>query len=283
MNNIISASLYEEKAIKMMNSKDLIELADHFHNFLCFVRSLEVKEEAFIKIIEIIKPYQDRLITHTEKKNKKPYVILKGKKAITGFLWLIWPHTGNGDERMKELEAQWKIMNLTMRRTNSGDRLTPEKIDWLMQHIENKFSYCSKILENRYLKILLINNSTIDFNSFVLTRRLSTGELDDAVILTYPRPMFPYHQEMTLYHELGHILHIRLTDSSDKIPKCFQDGIHCPDKDPKEIFAEYFSASALFGTGLEAENQLSDMHKNNRSSSEYFFNLLINRSHFLEI
>jgi len=280
MNNINKSNIYEEKVIKMMNSKDLIELADHFHDFLDFVRSLKDKEEIFEKVIEILEPYQNNLIS---KKDKKPYVILKGKKAITGFLWLIWPHTGSGDERMKELEDQWKIMRLTMRRTSSNNRLTPEKIDFLMQHIESKFSYCSKILGNRQLKILLINNSTIDFNSFVFTRRLSTGKLDDAVILTYPRPMFPYHQETTLYHELGHILHIRLTNSSDKIPKCFQNGIHCPDKDPREIFAEYFSASALFGSGLEAENELSDLHKKNRASSEWFFNSLINQTSLFEI
>lgn len=221
MSNKIGINLYEEIALKMMNSKDLIEFADYLQGFLCYIKSSKNKEECFEEIIEIIKPYYER---YTANKEGNHHIILKSKKAITCFLWLIWPHIGKPEERFEALDAQCNTIRLMVRTPFSKERLEPGVINSLMGKVEEKYSFCSKILRGRCLKILLLNNSHGLFNSFILSQMLPSGKRDDAIVIPYAKPGFPCSQMLSFGHELGHILHLRITGIPETPPKSFQIG-----------------------------------------------------------
>ena len=279
MNNKIDVNHYEEIALRMINSRDLIELADYLQGFLYSIKSSKNKEEFFDEIIEIIKPYYER---YTANKEKNHHIILKNKKAITCFLWLIWPHVGSSEERFEALDSQCNTIRLMVRKPFSKERLESDVIDSIIGKVEEKYSFCSKILRGRCLKILLLNNSHGLFNSFVLSQLLPSGKLDDAIVIPYAKPGFPCSQTLSLIHELGHILHLRLTGKPDTPPKSFHiiqeamflSSIGIPNEQICEIYADCFAFATSRNSPLEDESVLKNAHENDKEILEMYFSTL---------
>ena len=276
MNDKITTNPYNEMALKMMNSRDLIELTDYLQGFLYYIESLKNKKEAFDEIVEIIKPYYER---YTVNKEKSSHIILKGKKSIICFLWLVWPHIGSSEERFEALDAQCNAIRLTIRKPLLKERLEPDTIDELMRKVEDKYSFGFKILRGHCLKILLIDNSHGLFNSFVISQMLPSGRLDDAIVIPCIKPDFPCSQMLSLVHELGHILHLRLTGETITPPENFRliqeimfyASIGFPGEKLCEIFADCFAFAAVRNSPLENESVLKDIHENDKKILEMYF------------
>ena len=181
-------------------------------------------------------------------------------------------------KRFEELEKQSYTIRLLVRKPFSEERLDIDAIDKIMRAVDEKFLY-SNILRRDCLKILLLNNSHGMFNSFVLSQVLPSGRRDDAIVMPYKNPAFPYSQKVSLFHELEHILHLRLTGTDHELPENFRGiqeimfygSLDAAKEEICEIYADCFAFAAVCDTPLENESVLKNAHENDKKILEKYF------------
>lgn len=232
------------------DSKCLLELADHLDVFLDKLQ----KENNPMHRYETF--YQS-LLYHSSRFNELGYQVFLGNSIATPFLLTNWLLYDTGEDNYQHLRnLADKIRSLFEPSMAIG--ISEERIHQLMAHIEQRFGYCSSVLKDRPLRIIVTDDGFKEGNSLVMSLQIM-GEVDymerkDAVILT--RPKDNISPEFVFLHELGHILHLRLTQRYDIftppssfdfiINQMFSKSIDKPDSIKAELFAECFAMAALY-------------------------------------
>ena len=255
--------------ISMMDSADLQELLVNLEKYILSYDRTTKKYEAYDKLNSVISFYNDYLTVVADK-----YFILKGKDSLRRFLWQIWSDTGC--LFTENIEKRIKIIRFIIALPGYKN-LMPKTARSLLQHIENKFSYCSKIFQEQYLKMLL-------FNYFpVLFKELPAKITSDKETLTPQNVELPRDQALALFRDFGNILYIRVTGAHDNKPDKFwmleqalsYAGMDFYNKTNLEIFTTCFIFTVIRGTNLEKENGLHVLSETNKDILEQYFQKLI--------
>lgn len=270
-----------EQGKKTLNSKDLIELTEHLRYYLYLLQRTRSSAIAFDDFDEILTVYNKYYIPD---KYKKPYFVLEEKESVSRLLYLIWPRCGHSEKRIIELWKRYEIIRFVINKPGY-DGLTQKVVRPLLQHIENKFSFCSKFLSDEYIRVLLANNS-LAFKSLFSLETTTPDKKDDTVIFDISKPDFASMQALNLLHDLGHILHIHLTRDLKEMPENYRAmeyimlrlGFGYRDTPDCEVFANCFALVAVLGTALEDASELSVMKKDDKDLLEQYFRMLLDPS-----
>lgn len=271
-----SKNFIDKSISKILESKSLRELADNLDQFLNYLKKEENKfyyiSDLYDKVRQIFIPFENL---------NEPYIIFKDEKAVLLYLYLSWNDDLFHSGAITTLNG---IIRFLRENTVSpqGPQLSSREIDNMLNHLERRFQF-KKLALGDTLFIALLNDTHIEFNSFYLTNN-SDNIIRDAVFLTHPRHHFGCPQQHTLLHEIGHLLHIRTTNTIDCIPASFQiiqkimfaQSFCYSAETVSEVFADCFSLAATINTDLEQSNPLNPIHPEDKMILYNYFALLIN-------
>ncbi len=250
------------------DSKCLLELADHLDVFLDKLQ----KENNPMHRYE---SFYQSLLYHLSRFNELGYQVFLGNSIAAPFLLTNWLLYDTGEDNYQHLRnLADKIRSLFEPSMAIG--ISEERVHQLMAHVEQRFGYCSSVLKDRPLRIIVSDDGFKEGNSLVMSLQI-TGEVDyterkDIVILT--RPKDNISPEFVFLHELGHMLHLRLTQRYDIftppssfdfiINQIFSKSIDKPDGIKAELFAECFAMAALYNSKYsqyDYADYIKDEHK----------------------
>lgn len=246
--------IHENVFYDLMESSNLLELADKLEVFLKYMKSQHNDNnlyEAFYK----------ELLFSTSFSNE-PYQVFQNEDIAAPYLLSNWFLCDSGKDNYAFFE---QILHMTRQQFSSsnatGARIAAEKIPELMDLVEQKFGYVSNVLKDRRLPILIVDEICTSGNSVTIGNCIigvddKLSQPKDIVIAS--RMKDDTAPEFAFLHELGHILHIRLTHqyrdweppkSFDVIQQhMFKRLAGRPKQLWAECFADCFAISALYGT-----------------------------------
>lgn len=256
----------------LFRSKSFFDLADNLERFLDAARQKG-------NDIHFYKQHYDVLLK-LYNISKSPYEIFCNEGIVVPYLITNWSLRDYGKDNAICIKA---LINQT-RETFAppiGSVICEDMIHVLMNHVDHKYNYCSKVLHCRPLRIIIANETYKKGNSLFeayeyYNRDLSLAQRD-LVILTHVQDE-KVTPEYAFLHELGHILHLRLTGqyTAWQPPSSFdilQQAIFSKAESAAisaELFAECFAIATLYNTEyshFDPYDQIKDDHK--RLISEY--------------
>ena len=246
--------IHENVFHDLMESSNLLELADKFEVFLKYMKSQHNDNKLY-------EAFYKELLFSTSFSNE-PYQVFQNKDIAAPYLLSNWFLCDSGIDNYAFFE---QILHMTRQQFFSsnapGVRIAAEMIPELMDLVEQKFGYVSNVLKDRRLPILVVDEICTLGNS--LTMGNCIMGVDDKLsqpkdIVIASRMKDDTAPEFAFLHELGHILHIRLTHqyrnweppkSFDAIQQhMFKRLLYQPKKLWAECFADCFAIASLYGT-----------------------------------
>lgn len=216
---------------------------------------------------------------------KTDYILTIPEEESTLYYLLLHFSPGQGyDTTKKLLEACIQTIEDTLIEPQ-GERLTEDDIMDALKILEEKYSYGSYLLFDMPLPILMMEYSYSELMLAYLSRRTEKDTLEDAMIIFYGHDDCEISQKHALLHEFGHVLHSRITGTSDTIPESF----HKIGKEvcieyerlsltgQAELFAECFSIAAANSDPEYMDNSLSLSDEAIEKLEKYFSELITMR------
>jgi len=171
---------------------------------------------------------------------------------------------------------------------STSPHISEENVHKLMALVDQKYNYCSKVLREKTLNILIVEDTCVDGNSLFMAydgdafeREISANK--DIVILSRVRD--DVYPEYAFLHELGHILHLRLTQeyhdwmppkSFDFLQKImFKSLVNKPQSVWAECFADCFAIAALHRTVYEGYDCYPNVSGFSRQLIEMYIRVLM--------
>jgi len=234
-----------------LDSDNLYELADHLESLIKHLKSVENKMKIIDECYSLLSDecfYEGEAAGHFIK-------IFSVKDSIPEFLYNHWTFSDTAEENFVRLESiVHKIRNYMI--APKAPRISDRTICDLVDLVERKFQYGTKVLKEHPVKILKINQTYKGWGCYYIAGT-SNGEIaKDAIIMTCPNnPEAP--QEFGFIHELGHRLHTSLTYQTFVPPAsfaCFREYLPEPiqdDRSMSEHFANFFAIAALNNSPYE--------------------------------
>ena len=239
---------------KLYKCENLFNLSSYLEELLAATHSVPNRNEILQEIYSEV--LLNKLINP-----EKSYNVYKHNKSVVCYLMQYWIFRKT---YMENAEYLFKIIN-----TIQQEMIEPQKknisiksIHRLMEAAEKRFKFCSKVLYSKPLDILIINHSHTYWNGIYSSAMINDCEIKDTIILPYLRYEVDFPQEFIFLHELGHVLHTRITKISMTPPDSFNMVINrmfptlqdAPNNQKAELFADCFAISVLCGSDLKQYN-----------------------------
>lgn len=184
-------------------------------------------------------------------KDDRPYSVKQGNDWVPTYLLHMWSLQRSVEENtLYWYEMADEIKQEYVKVKEPG--ITEQQVHAVMEHVEKRYGFCSNVLRDKPIDILLLPNKHIGRNSqYGSLINLSKPKSDVIVMLSMVDE--GNHPEAVLLHELGHALHTRLTGKHQRTPKsfeCVQKKMYvalegCPAAEWCEYFADSFAIAAL--------------------------------------
>jgi len=267
-NTIIKADLgvkfdYE----RIMESVNLHELADNLEYFVEYAKTTPDKKTALSNLYKYIftfKMHLEELDDYDDDEGYDPWMIFDSNLAVNIYLEFHWPYGKEVDKAIKRLDGLVHEIRDSII-IPQGTILSSIEIEQIMDFLETKYSFCSKLLSHMPLHIVSLEHSCKYCHSFYLSDISEHGFEKDILILTHTHDKYNMPQEYTLLHELGHLLHTRTMEKPDTVPASFKTVmeevfIDEMNATPREI-AEIFANSFAFAASKDSKYEHSDFGK----------------------
>ena len=195
-----------------MEQQNMRMLADYI-DLLCQNISIHKIDNSALKIIfeEIEQGYT---------RPKEGYSLLQGTDAVAAFLLNNWTFRESIEENLDNLS----VLSTVIRNTfivPSGRQITERSILTMLTLADDRFSILKRFLLHNPIDILLVNNTCRYANALYYFNSNPRAKIKDNIVLTWDADdkVCP---EFAFLHELGHMVHTRITQKSFVAPKSFE-------------------------------------------------------------
>jgi len=244
--NILIDAIVEENDFKVLEEK--------LGLFLAFIEDLEKSEQKIEAVDAIKKLFMEIQLRISY--GKVPYHISLNQDIILPLLYLHIDDKKRALPKLKYIIYTMKNFRRLYLAEPQGKRITESKIIDLMDWAEKKYQVCTKILKKDTLQIMLMNHSfnpDLEWTNASVAMQMKNRKMKDGIFCTYFSnnnidPVFPF------FHELGHIIHGRITEKEFTVPSSFMRLIQDPlfeivrdmtEEDMYEVFAEFFAIAIM--------------------------------------
>lgn len=252
--------MLEEHIFHICNCDSLFSLADNLESFLHYLDSTKNKKKALQALFQQINVHN----FYSEFEEHSSCRIYNAKASVLKYLTNYWQYNSaaNKDvERLCSIIKQIRESFVNMER----HLMAAEMINNLFALADEKYNFTNRVLSEKKVDVLLIENTHKEWNSFY-SAVVNPGEevLYDSIILS----SIPFNsissQEFCFMHELGHLLHTRITMKIEKAPKSFEQLLttmhpssnHISDSTNVELFANCFAGAVLYDTEYGSHDML---------------------------
>ncbi|MDR1631137.1 MAG: hypothetical protein LBS36_13135 [Oscillospiraceae bacterium] len=237
----------ENKSLdSFFTSKTLLELADNLEVFLEYA-SLNNNDN------NLYERYYRELMFY--KPRATPFKIFKEDNIAFPYLLTNWALHERGEDNYKNINDIIKTTREIFF-PSSDPVIQEERILEMMKLVDSKYGYCSKVLREKPLDIIINEEGCKKGNSLFMTLDINGLINNDLIICSCVQEQI--YPEYAFLHEAGHVLHLRLTQkyqgyvppkSFDFIQQAmFKPLANRPKSEWAECFAECFAIAALYGT-----------------------------------
>ena len=269
---------YEQAINAVISSRNLAELAINLDEFLQCLSLAPKKTKAFIKLRQNV---ESEILRNIISMPYAPYSVFSSRPAVLMHLANYWQmRTATEENQAALIKIIDNIRNTIV--APKSDMISHNAIDSVMEHIESKFSFTTKVLK-KPLRILQFNHSHIEWHSLYSARIYESGEIDDLVILLCSMCNTEFDPAFTLLHELGHVLHTRITRKLMVPPESFDAVIHRmffkkpfeSDWEKSELFADCFAIASSHDCALIQRNPYNFIAEEDVTLLQYYMQYLI--------
>jgi|GEM_PF-3049813 len=252
-------------------TEKLVLLADII-DFIC--RSIDNHSVDYSLLHTIFEGFKQQ----ASKNDGSSYSILKGPDVMPAFILNTWTFRDNVEDNRNNLSELSRWIRATFT-TPSGKQITEKQIVSMFNVAENKFLISERFLLQAPIDILLVNNTCCHANSLYYINSNPNVVKKDLIVLTHVSDE-RVQPEFVFLHELGHMVHTRITQKEFVAPRSF-DVLHPlifkysrmdPAVPPKrwlkkwfsECFSECFAIAVLHRSPyseLDYYTQISDEDK----------------------
>jgi len=258
----------------------LMELAD---NLDAFLDKIQNEPDA----MQYYECYYRSLLLYSSQFNEMNYQVTQKEDIVTPYLLTNWAFYNTAEDNYRHLRNLSRTIR-TLFEPSSTIGITESSVHQIMKHIECRFGYCSSVLKTEPLRILITNDGFKEGNSLVMSLQIEAGadylSQNDAIILTHLKDNIS--PEFVFLHELGHILHLRLTrqyatytpPKSFEIimDKLFSRAINKPEQVKAELFAECFAMAALYNSEYSHYDHINYIRDEHKMLCFHYFKVLLN-------
>lgn len=256
----------------LLESEDLIGLAG---NLLICGEDLRRRRANYI-FEEIY-----RLLLERVPAGGEAYYIADETNWVPIYLLLVWSPSDEISENIHcwHTLAEWLLMEF-----ERTDRLqiSENQIRAVMQHLERQYRFCTKILANRPAYFLVLPNRHKSTNSqYYVDLALNIPNKEIILLLNIIEE--GDQAEAIFLHELGHLLHTRLTGEQWVPPKSFdflQQAMYnalddCPKREWCEYFADSFAVAALQDSSFRPNAYMSMYWEDDKAAIGEYYRVLM--------
>ena len=236
---------------KVLFSKDLFELANNLEQFITYANDNPNKELEYFMLHQKMK---GRIYDYSSGKAKAPYVIYNEQESVLVYLANYWDIQMTCEKNIEifsnvieEIRTKLLAPNKTM--------ISEDTIVTLLNYVDSVFSLYANVLNGRPLKILRLNHSHVEWNSFYSASIYVSGKIDDCIMMTHMNDT-RFKSEFSFLHEVGHIIHTRLTGKLHTPPESFRllhkillsEELDSVPEGADERFANFFAIATLYNS-----------------------------------
>lgn len=269
--------MLNQKIHEVVNSRDLFELADALESFIAYIDNITNKEKAFNNLYQ--KVHQRKILTNLFD-GQTICTIVDEFESVLMYLYNYWLFQKTYEENIYVLSGIIKNIRenilLPQKSTISDDVI----ID-LLKYADYKFAFSRDVLKNNPLQILRLNHTHKNWNSYYSATIFEDGRINDCIILTHLSNNSIFKQEFSFFHELGHLLHTRITKKLSIVPESFEMVFHknkgISEDEKIEHFADFFAIAVLYNSPFAKYDPYITMEKESKIFMQDYFNWLIQR------
>lgn len=198
------------------SSTSILECMRSLLNFVYAVRNEASAEVAIGHLYDQIKTGA-REGTNSGFEDKQ-YFVVDGSTAIMEYLRLTMPPMTTPTETIHALRM---YAGIQMRYFQESETKAIEKdrVIEILEYLDNRYSLSQKVFNDRKVGFLILNALHFSLDAFYGIYTSPKETLHRIYLYTLPKENDGATVEFTLFHELSHVLHMRLTGNYSDIPE----------------------------------------------------------------
>lgn len=251
--------MYREEVSCICDSMSLFSLADNVERFLHHVDSSQNRRKELEEAHHYVCMHE-----FYAKHDEYPACRVYGpQQSVLKYLTCYWH---NNSSTKKEISCLYGIVSKIREFFVGIERphISTEKIQALFDLADKKYGYTNYVIGDQKADILFLPHSHREWNSYyTATVRPKCEVLRDFIMLLSMPFDSATSPEFCFLHELGHLLHTRITKEIEKVPDSFNDFLAyiAPqtiflEHAKAEFFADCFASSVLYDTKYEQFDEL---------------------------
>ena len=249
----------------IIESDSIFSLANNLEVFLDNIATVPKKQ----KIFEVLYHQINVAEFFARPEQYLGYEIYSSKCSVLHFLLNYWSLASTASENTLIVKGIVKKIRSEFCKSKTVSSLDRALFD-VLSMVEEKLGYSTNLLRDGKIKILNLDCRHCEWNCFYSATLVPEKELiADYIIMTQMQEYATSSREFALLHELGHLLHTRLTLQLSVVPASFGEAIEkiisrpIPDGEKAEIFADFFAFAVLCESSYEHDNypDLNDVAK----------------------
>ena len=203
--------------------------------------------------------------------NKINYLICDGIRASMFYLYLFAPKKTSTVKTLNKINAYGKSL-LEKFKKPIGKRISEDTINNVLQFLDEKYSFSSKVFSKSEAVFLLLHNTHKTFNSECLS--INDNEHNRNLFFLYHmKKKNGISPEAVFFHELGHAIHAQYSGDVKKVPDnvidileklCFPKIRECDNEEQSELFADVLSVGLMFQTPFEKYDSYKTIHNDDK-------------------
>jgi len=226
---------------RIICSNDLLEIAEHLLNFIELApkkRDFNLLDSRMRSLIVMNGLFYPIGKTYSIHNRLSPIV----------FLDSVWVRQSTANENIEQLKNIAMFINDKFTESKNV-QISESSVSEIMEYLNLKFSFYDAVLKSNPIEIVMLNNTHVDFNNECFAYG-TDGEVDCKLFVYHLKENSSYSPEYVFLHELGHVVHIKLTGKAKSVPNSFFDCIasEFPDMTlhtAPEIFADCFAMAVM--------------------------------------
>ena len=239
--------MFNEIINEIVCSSDLIEMAEHLNKFI----NLSPSKKDINKLnVEINRALFPETLSGIFDGSSKAYIIYE-RCSTASFLNSLWIRRKSAIQNIKELETIITIIQQNYTKSQ-GARISEDSVKQIMNYVNIEYNFYD-ILKGEALHILLFENSHLTVNSECVPKIMDNGDVNCALFIYHLKDECHCSPEHVFLHELGHVLQIKITGDSRKVPPSFLPFAKeaFPDiakEIEPEVFADCFAMAVMYNS-----------------------------------
>ena len=249
----------------ILECDSIFSLADSLEEFLDNIATVPKKQQIFEALYHQI----NVAAFFARPEQYMGYEIYSSKGSVLHFLLNYWNFASTATKNRVLIKSIIEKIRKEFCEVESVSTVNCTIFD-ILSMVEEKLGYSTNLLRDDEIKILNLDRKHHEWNCFYSATLVPEKELiDDYIIMTQMQEYATSSREFVLLHELGHLLHTRLTLQLSMVPASFGEAIEkiisrpISDGEKAEMFADFFAFAVLWESSYEHDDypELNDVAK----------------------